>query len=180
MTTRKSEVLLHPVRLRIVLAVADDEVTTAEIATRLPDVPQATLYRHVARLADAGIFDVAGERQARGAVERTYRVNAAQAVIHADEAAEISNDEYLRAFTTFAGTLIETFGRYLNTPGSTPADDGVSFRQARMWLTDEELAALVKDVATALAPYLDTARSPQRTPRLLSTILMPDPTPTGG
>ena len=177
MTTRNSEILLHPVRLRIVLAVANDEATTTEISRRLPDVPQATLYRHIAKLADAGILDVTGERQARGAVERTFRVNAAQAVVGAREAGDMSADEYFRALTAFSGILIETFGRYLNMPGSDPSRDGVSFRQVRLWLTDDELTSLVTDVTTALGPYLDIERAPERSPRLLSTILMPDPTP---
>ena len=83
MVTRRSDILLHPVRLRIVLTVAGDEATTADIAERLPDVPQATLYRHIAKLADSGILDIVGERRARGAVEKTYSVNADRAnVIH--------------------------------------------------------------------------------------------------
>ena len=138
MATTQSDILLHPVRLRIVLTTAGDEATTADIARRLPDVPQATLYRHIAKLADAGILDVVGERQARGAIEKTYRVNASRASIKAAEASEMSAEEHFEAFTTFAGVLIETYGRYLNTPGSEPAADGVSFRQARLWLTDHE------------------------------------------
>lgn len=175
MATRHSDILLHPVRLRIVLAVAGDEVTTADIAKRLPDVSQATLYRHVAKLADAGILDVVGERQARGAKERTYRVSATQARIEAGEASEMSADEHFEAFTTFAGVLIETYGRYLRTPSSNPATDGVSVRQARLWLTDGELDNLVVDLTTILSPYLDFTRTDERTPRLLSTILMPEP-----
>lgn len=177
MTSRRSDILLHPVRLRIVLATAGDEVTTADIARRLPDIPQATLYRHIATLTEAGILDVVSERQARGAIEKTYRVNTAHASVNADEAGEMSPDEHLQAFTTFAGILIETYGRYLNTPGAAPATDGVSFRQARLWLTESELNGLVSDVSTALAGYLDFEKTPERTPRLLSTILMPEPVP---
>jgi len=175
MATRRSDILLHPVRLRIVLTAAGDEVTTADIARRLPDVPQATLYRHIAKLADAGILDIVGERQARGAIERTYRVNATQASVEAAEASEMSTDEHFKAFTTFAGVLIETYGRYLKTPGSNPAVDGVGFRQIRLWLTDHELDDLVADVTTALARYVNLQKTHERTPRLLSTIHMPDP-----
>ena len=53
MTSSAAAVLLHPVRLRIVLAMGDEQLTTAEIAQHLPDVAQATLYRQVAVLADA-------------------------------------------------------------------------------------------------------------------------------
>ena len=178
MATRRSDILLHPVRLRIVLTAAGDEVTTSDIAKRLPDVPQATLYRHIAKLADAGILVVVGERQARGAVERTFRVNNSHASIGASEASEMSAEEHFEAFTTFAGILIESYGRYLNTPGSKPATDGVSFRQARMWLTDRELDRLVADMTTVLARYLELPMASERTPRLLSTILMPDPVAT--
>jgi len=178
MDNRRSDILLHPVRLRIVLAAAGDEVTTTDIARRLPDVPQATLYRQVAKLADAGILDVVDEQQARGAVERTYRVNKARASVNADDATDMSAEEHLQAFTTFVGILIETYGRYLKSPGSTPATDGVSFRQARLWLTDDELQGLVADVTTTLAPYLDLKSTAERRPRLLSTMLMPEPMPT--
>ena len=175
MGIRQSDILLHPVRLRIVLAMAGDEVTTSDSARRLPDVPQATMYRHVARLAHAGILEIVDEQRVRGAVERIYRVNTARASINADGAAEMSAEEHLQAFTTFVGILIETYGRYLDTPGSTPATDGVSFRQARLWLTNSELEGLVADVTTALAPYLDLKDTSERRPRLLSTILMPEP-----
>ena len=178
MGIRQSDILLHPVRLRIVLAIAGDEVTTSDIAGRLPDVPQATLYRHVAKLARSGILEVIDEQQVRGAVERTYRVNTERTSIDADGAAEMSAEEHLQAFTTFAGILIETYGRYLDTPGSTPSTDGVSFRQARLWLTSDELEGLIADVTTALAPYLDLKNTPERRPRLLSTILMPEPVST--
>ena len=175
MTTRRSDILLHPIRLRIVLTAAGDEVTTTDLAKRLPDIPQATLYRHITMLADAGILEVVGERRARGAVERTYRVNAQLASINAAEASEMSAEEHFRAFTAFTGSLIETYGRYLDTPGADPAEDGVSFRQARLWLTDDELDSLVADVKAALAQYLSFENTTERAPRLLSTILMPDP-----
>jgi hypothetical protein len=66
----------------------------------------------------------------------------------------------------------------LDTPGSHLATDGVGFRQARLWLTDSELNGLVTQLTTVLAPYLEFKKKPERTSRLLSTILMPDPVTT--
>ena len=106
-------------------------------------------------------------------------MNATQASVEAAEASEMSAEEHFEAFTTFAWVLIEGYGRYLNTPGAKPAADGVSFRQAaRLWLTDRDLDGLVVDVTAVLAPYLDFKKTHERTPRLLSTILMPEPVST--
>lgn len=178
MAIRRSDILLHPVRLRIVLASVGDEVTTADIGERLPDVPQATLYRQVATLADAGVLEVVSERRARGAVEKTFTVNTDRARLGPDDVAEMSNDDHLEAFTAFVGALIEAYGRYLDSPDARPARTGASYHLARLWLTDEELDSLRAEMADVLAPYLALERTPDRTARLLSTILMPEPTST--
>lgn len=179
MATRRSDVLLHPVRLRIVLAMASDELTTSELAERLPDVAQATLYRHVAVLVDAGFLDVVRERPVRGAVEKTYAVNPERADLDPDELDELSAEEHLEAFTIFTGALIEAYGRYLGDPAARPAADGVGYRQVRLWLTDDELDQLVGDLRGVVAAYVDRERTPERTARLLSTVLMPEPAPQG-
>ena len=68
-----ADLLLHPVRLRIVQAfLGDRALTTSDLAAELADVPAASLYRHVARLVDAGVLAVVAERRVRGALERTY------------------------------------------------------------------------------------------------------------
>ena len=65
-----SELLLHPVRLRIVHAVIDGEpFTTSDLCVRLPDVSQATIYRQVALLAAGGLVELDREDRVRGAVE---------------------------------------------------------------------------------------------------------------
>ena len=75
-----ADLLLHPVRLRIVQAfLGDRALTTGELHAELDDVPTASLYRHVAHLVDAGVLSVVAERRVRGAVERTYVMRAAAA-----------------------------------------------------------------------------------------------------
>lgn len=77
-----ADLLLHPVRMRILQALFDaDPLTTAQLRDRLPDIPAATMYRHIAVLADAGVLEVVDEKRVRGTVERSYRVRKEQAVI---------------------------------------------------------------------------------------------------
>lgn len=172
--TNKADLLLHPVRLRIVLAVSGDEVTTAQIAERLPDVPTATLYRHVATLAEHGILETVAEHRVRGGVERTYGLATGEATVGPAEAAEMTREEHQRGFVTFVGTLIEAFGRYLESTDADPAVDTVGYRQIALWLSDDEAARLVAELGEVLAPYAVNERSPERHRILLSTIVVPD------
>ena len=76
------DLLLHPVRLRIIQAfLGDRALTTTELRAELPDVAPATLYRQVARLVGAGVLGVVAERRVRGATERTYVLRASSASV---------------------------------------------------------------------------------------------------
>ena len=52
-----ADLLLHPIRLRVVQAfLGDRALTTAGLRAELPDVPPASLYRHIGRLVDGGVL----------------------------------------------------------------------------------------------------------------------------
>src|SRR6516164_3314973 len=106
--------LLHPVRLRIVQAfLGDRALTTGDLAAELPDVPAASLYRHVARLVDARVLAVIAERWVRGALERTYVLRVTAAAIGLDEISAMSADDRRQAFMAFVAGLLGDFDRYL-------------------------------------------------------------------
>lgn len=174
MDRTKPDVLLHPVRLRIVLAIAGEELTTAQIGEHLADVPPATLYRHVAILAEAGLLEVVKERRSRGGVERTYRLVSTKANIGAEGAASMSRDEHMAGFLAFVGALVGDFGRYVDHPESNPGKDTMGYRQAAMWLTENEQRELLDKLVAVLEPYLAHEWTYQRSRSLLSTILIPD------
>src|SRR5215471_18175039 len=111
----------------------------------MSDVPAASLYRHVARLVNAGVLSVVAERRVRGAVERTYVMRAAAARISADEVAKMSPDEHRQAFV--AG-LIGDAERYLARPHIDPVRDGASYNMAALWLTDYELLEFARELYT--------------------------------
>src|SRR6266536_5415616 len=135
-----ADLLLHPVRLRIVQAfLGDRALTTTELRAELPDLPAASLYRHVARLVEGGVLAVVAERRVRGAVERTYVLRTAAANISLDEVAQMTPDEHRQAFLAFVAGLIGDFDRYLARGDIDLLRDGVSYRMAGMWLDDVEL-----------------------------------------
>jgi hypothetical protein len=177
-----ADLLLHPVRLRIVKAfVGDRALTTSQLRAELDDVPAASLYRHVARLVDAGVLSVVAERRVRGAVERTYVLRLMAAEVGIDEIEKMSPDDHRQMFITLVAGLLGDFDRYLARGKIDPLRDGVAFRTAGLWLTDGEFEDLAIDMARVLQPRLANPPKPGRTLRLLTTVLLPGgQAPAGG
>jgi hypothetical protein len=169
-----ADLLLHPVRLRIVEAfLGDRSLTTSDLRGELPDVPPTSLYRHVARLVDAGVLSVVAERRVRGALERTYVLRASAARISPDDVAKMTPAEHRQTFLAFIAGLIGDFDRYLARGDPDPIRDGVSFGMAGMWLTDTELLELGRELYAVLQPRLANAPRSDRKRQLLATVLMP-------
>ncbi len=169
-----ADLLLHPIRLRIVEAfLGDRALTTAELQADLPDVPATSLYRHVARLVDAGVLSVVAERRVRGAVERTYVLRAAAARLNPDEITKMTPEEHRQTFLAFIAGLVGDFDRYLAQGDVDPVHDGVTFNLAAMWLTDTELIELARELYAVLQPRLAHAPDPGRKRQLLATVLLP-------
>ena len=94
-----ADLLLHPVRLRIVKAfLGERALTTSQLAEELKDVPSGSLYRHVALLVKAGVLQVVAERRVRGAVERTYMLRLFAARIGPGEAGAMTAERHGQAF----------------------------------------------------------------------------------
>lgn len=171
-----ADLLLHPVRLRIVQAfLGDRALTTAQLAAELGDVPAGSLYRHVAMLTRAGVLQVVAERRVRAVVERTYMLRAAAAQIRPDEVAAMTPEQHFQAFVAYVAGMLTDAERYLLTGSPDPARDGASYRMAAMWLTDTELAELARDLQQVFLPRLVNRPSKRRRRRSLYTVLLPAP-----
>jgi DNA-binding transcriptional ArsR family regulator len=169
-----ADLLLHPVRLRIVEAfLGDRALTTSALAAELADVPPASLYRHVARLVDAGVLAVVAERRVRGALERTYVLRLTAAAIGLDEVAAMSADDHRQAFMAFVAGLLGDFDRYLARGDTDLPRDGVSYRLSGLWLDDAEYAELLRELARVLQPRLANPPRPGRKRRILGSVLLP-------
>jgi hypothetical protein len=170
-----AELLLHPVRLRIVQAfLGERALTTSDLRAELPDVPAGSLYRHVAKLVEGGVLGVVAERRVRGAVERTYVLHTSRAHIGVKELATMSRDDHRQAFLAFVAGLLGDFDRYLEREQIDPLRDGASYNLAGLWLDDAEFAELARELAIVLQPRVENDPRPGRTRRLLATVLIPD------
>ena len=168
------ELLLHPVRIRIVNAFSGGQTrTTAELCARLADVSQATIYRHVALLTDAGVLQVVDARPVRGALERHYQIDRHRAQISHGEAAKMTREDHRMAFAAAMAALIADFGTYLDTAEADPISDGVGYRQIPVWLTDQERNELRDRLEQDLKAHFHNTSTPGRRHYLISPILIP-------
>lgn len=178
------DLLLHPVRLRIMHALSGGRVlTTAQLRARMPDVSVVTVYRHVALLVEGGFLEVDSEQRVRGAVERRYRLHQERPRIDGDATASMSLEDHRRGFAAAMAVLIAEFNAYLDRDGADPVADSVGYRQGTVWLSQDELAEMIIDMGAAILSRIGNTPAPDRMPYLLSTILFPTEKPlprTGG
>src|SRR5262245_25311234 len=113
MPSTKADLLTHPVRARLILAILGRALTTQQIAMLLPDIPRASLYRHIRELVDADVLEVVGETRIRGTVEKTYVVRQKAALLSPEDVQDAGHEEYLRLVTNFLGGMTHVYQAYL-------------------------------------------------------------------
>jgi DNA-binding transcriptional ArsR family regulator len=169
------DLVLHPMRMRIVMALAGREMTAQQLAETLGDVPPATLYRHLNRLHEAGVLTVAAERRVRGTLEKVYTLSRQGGFMDPQEFAALSREDHLRYFTTFVASLLDDFSRYVKNPEPINVlSDGVGYQKFPLELSDDEFAAVATGINAALIPYLNNKSAPGRKRRIFATIVMPE------
>ena len=151
----------------------DRALTTSALSAELADISAASLYRHVARLVDAGVLAVVAERRVRGAVERTYVLRLTAASVGLDEVASMSADDHRQAFMAFVAGLLGDFDRYLDAGDIDLMRDGVSYSMAGYWLDDAEYTELLRELARVLQPRQANAPRAGRKRRILGSVLIP-------
>ncbi len=170
---KKTELLMHPVRMRILLAVAARNLTPLQLAQELVNVPQATLYRHLNKLVQAGILKVVEERPVRGTVEKVYGINLETLKMENRDLLQASREELLELFTNFVLGQVRDFATYLQRDQINLIEDKVTFRQASFYLTNAEFIELMGEVGQAFMKHLGNKPAPGRKPLTWTTILIP-------
>lgn len=141
-----AEIVMNPVRQRIFQYLLLHETgTVKEIRKALPDVPGASLYRHMKLLTESGILTVVGENRIRGTVESIYSLN--------KSALEIDDD----------GTVVQTallglsasFARYFSGGGADPRRDMLLMTTCTLTLTDEEFTCFLTEINQTALKYMD-------------------------
>lgn len=175
MAASRADLILHPVRMRLLATLARRQLTAHQLSELLPDVPQATLYHHLGTLTRAGLLRVVSERQVRGTIEKLYALADDHTTLSPADLANVSRDDHLRYFTMFVTTLLGDFARYLQQ--DAPIDlyaDGAGYREIPFYLSDDEFAQAVAAFNQALLPFLSNQPASRRRRRIFAMITFPD------
>ncbi|MFE3055797.1 helix-turn-helix domain-containing protein [Nocardia sp. NPDC059239] len=173
-----TELLLHPVRLRIIHALSGGRLRTAgELCDRMPDVPRTSVYRHLALLTEGGMLEIGDERRVRGAVERSYRLRPDRPTVSPDVSSVMTSEDHRRGFAAAMAVLIAEFNAYLDRADADPVADSVGYRQGTVWLSPEELDTMLIGFRDIVAPLAANKPGPGRRPYLISPILFPGEEP---
>ncbi|WP_217269821.1 helix-turn-helix domain-containing protein [Neobacillus endophyticus] len=167
------DIILHPVRMRIIQHLINQKLTAQDLKERLPDIPQASLYRNLKKLLEAGVIHVVDEKPIRGTVEKVYSI-LDQPFLSPDDLNKMSKNEHMELFIKFFANLLGEYERYLSHGDIDLLSDGVSFRQASIYLSDEEFTDFTQDLVKVYQKVGQNKPAKGRRRRTIATILIPD------
>ena len=157
--------VMNPVRQRIFQYFLLHETgTVKELKKALPDVPSASLYRHIKILADHGILTVVGENRIRGTVESIYRL---------DREALSTEDENGNAVQMALLGICASFARYFAGGHADPKRDMLLLTNCTLMLNDEEFSAFLGEINAAALKYMQMGPAEGRKPRQITLISAP-------
>ncbi len=164
MTLQTNEILMNPIRTRIVqYFLTHDTATSTEVVSELSDIPRATLYRHITVLEENEILTIVNRTKIRGATERTFRLNR--------EKLSTGGDASQNAFSILMG-LYRDFDRYFASESPDPVRDMILLKSFDLMLSDREYNAFLMEMLELIHSY--AGRDPEgRTARCLSMISSP-------
>ena len=160
-----AEVVMNPVRQRIFqYFLLHKTGTVKELKKALPDVPNASLYRHINILSDYSILIVVGENRIRGTVESIYQLN---------KDALAAEDESGNAVQMSLLGICASFARYFARGNVDPQKDMLLLTNCTLLLTDEEFSSFFSDINEIALKYMKAKATESSKTRQITLISAP-------
>ncbi|MBM7663023.1 DNA-binding transcriptional ArsR family regulator [Bacillus mesophilus] len=173
MSESKADLLLHPIRMRILQSLINESLSAQQMREKLPEVPQATFYRHLKKLYESGTIFVTDEQPIRGTIEKVYSLSPNNSQINNGDLSEYTKDQHLELFMKYMANLLSEYEQYVSQGSFDFEKDGVSLRQATIFLSDEEFKDFLQEVSQAYAKVIKNQPSPNRKKRTFANIIIP-------
>lgn len=174
MTDKIMECITNPVKCKLLLEIHSQERATAKhLSDVLSDIPQATLYRNLKKMLNDGLIKVVEKKQVRGTVESTYALalnlnSEFEAIL-----AENSGPLYMQLFMQYFLGFAKQFREYCKSPNIDIKKDMSGFSLSHLYLSDEELIELMKNISNIIKMVEKNEPKAERKLRTLGIIVTP-------
>ena len=176
MNTNMFELIVHPIRLRIVTAMSNDRFTAKDLVEALPDIPQTTLYRHINVLVEGGMLEVVEEIPQRGTVERVFGFKTPPS-LSPEDLRGLSKEKIQETFSLIMFTLLNEALSSLNQfPEEEEIDllgSGFQFSECQINLSDAEYQQMNEKILEIMIAASQNQPSEDRKRRIFSYMFIP-------
>jgi hypothetical protein len=174
MPSFKAMLITHPVRARILTALAGRRITTRQIAELLPDVPLSSIIRHVRLLAEQGAIREVGQVRVRGALTRLYTLQEGGGRLAPTDVAGADRAEQLSYLATFLNTLLETYRTHLERGSEAPGARFLRCLAEPLCLRPEDWQQFQQELDDFLESWRGRSQDAGCQRMLLAHLLLPD------
>lgn len=175
----KVEILMHPVRIKICQALLRNKeqgLTPLEMVKILKDVPQATLYRQIQILVDAGIISVIHEKKVKSVSEKYYAINENEMKINGDEWSQVSIEEKLDYISYYQLLLMTQYKNYLEKiEQENQKEDQSTFSVVELKLDENHFTQFQNELNELMTKYFHATNSdPDAPARTVAITIIPE------
>jgi DNA-binding transcriptional ArsR family regulator len=171
----KANIIIHPIRMRILAELGARQCTTRQLAAALHDVPQVSVYKHINTLIKHGIVEVISEQPIRGTMERTLAVAAGQGRLSAEDFAKATTDDHKAYFMTYITSFVQAFNTYVEGK-TTPEilEGGLVYNQIIAYANAAEIEDLRRKFTELLQPLFNNEPTADRKRLTLGAMIIPE------
>lgn len=168
------KVLMNPIRIKIFLYILNNQqATTAVLAKILPEVPQASLYRHISKMVKEDILCIQSENKIRGVYEKIYVIKNNPLTDMEKIVEDKDREQLFKICYSFTMSILMNFDGYLNQEDFDLKDDKVGFRSTPMYMSDDESDDFLKGMHELISKYSSNEVSDGRRLRQYSYAFLP-------
>ncbi len=173
MTKEEVDLILHPLRYRLLQTLQGKQLTTQQIAEEMHGYPVSSIYRHLKTLLDAGLVQIVETRKVKGVDEKVY-TSGERLTVTEDEFSQYSRDDHQRYFASFLSYLLRRFSDYVSEDIDLDMlADQTGFTEMMFYATQADLDQLGATLNQELIRLSAQEKTPQRQRQLFSVITFP-------
>lgn len=161
--------LLHPYRFLITASLGEKAATVKELQDKLPNIPQATMYRSIQKLTEANIIKPISEKKFKGAVQVTYGLNISMEKMHMEGE---SVETYLNAaYTVFFSYVHNKIAEHMTKKAIENNNiDRSKFNSMKIYIKKDRIDEFTKATGELIQKYSSDDGDGYQ----LTTFLVPD------